>query len=250
MNDETTRETPGKKKKIITLFLLALALVCLGLFAWFVGRPMVRFASEPEQFRAWVDQMGFAAYLGYIGMVVVQIIVAFIPGEPFEIIAGYAFGPLLGSVLCVLASVIGSMLVFLLVRVFGTKLVSIFFSKEKIESVRFLKSSPKRNLLFLIIFLIPGTPKDLLCYVAGLTDMSPWFWLFICSVGRLPSILTSTLGGSAIGSKNYDVAAVIFGATLIISGIGILIYRKIGKKHNAAQAEAEEDREKNGPPAK
>ena len=63
------------------------------------------------------------------------------------------------------------------VRRFGRELVEVFFPKEKIESLRFLQSSPKRDLLFWIVFVVPGTPKDLLCYFAGLTDLSWGKWL-------------------------------------------------------------------------
>lgn len=66
-----------------------------------------------------------------------------------------------------------------------------------------MQSSPKRDLLFWIVFVVPGTPKDLLCYFAGLTDLSWGKWLLICSAGRLPSIITSTVGGSAVGGRQY-----------------------------------------------
>lgn len=84
--------------------------------------------------------------------------------------------------------------------------------------------------MFLLI-LIPGTPKDLLGYFAPLTGMSPWTWLFITSVARIPSIITSTIGGSALGVQNYVFAAIALGATLLISGAGLLIYRRSCRAH-------------------
>ena len=48
--------------------------------------------------------------------------------------------------------VLPSFLVILLVRRFGIRLVHVFFPPEKLESIRFLKSSPKRTILFLLIF--------------------------------------------------------------------------------------------------
>ena len=121
-------------------------------------------------------------------------------------------------------------IVFALVRCFGLRLVEVFFSREKLRSLRFLKSSPKRDMLFLIIFMIPGTPKDLLCYFAGLTDIRFPLWLLICSLGRLPSIITSTLGGDALGTENYIFAAAVFAITLLVSAGGIFLYRQLGKK--------------------
>lgn len=74
--------------------------------------------------------------------------------------------------------------------------------------------------------MIPGTPKDLLCYFAGLTDIRLSLWLLICSLGRLPSIVTSTVGGDALGTSNYWFAAAVFAITLVISLVGLLILQK------------------------
>ena len=163
-------------------------------------------------------------------MVIFQVVIALIPGEPFEIAAGYAFGAVEGTLLCILASTLGSVAVFLLVRRFGVRLVEVFFSKDKLKSVRFLKSTPKRDMLFLIIFMIPGTPKDLLTYAVGLTDIKFSRFLLIVSVARFPSVITSTIGGSALGMANYKFAIIVFALTAIISLAGIAIYNYICRK--------------------
>ena len=157
--------------------------------------------------------------------------VAIIPGEPLEICGGYAFGGVWGSVLCMLGLFLGSIIVFWLIRRLGQPVAEIFFSQEKLEKLHFLKHSPKRNFLFWLVFTIPGTPKDLLCYFAGLTDVSWGTWLLLCSVGRLPSVLTSTVGGSALGGRSYLFAALVFGGTLVFSLAGLLIYRNLCQKH-------------------
>ena len=78
-----------------------------------------------------------------------------------------------------------------------------------------------------IAFVIPGTPKDLLCYVAGLTDMSLKHWLIISSIARVPAILISTIGGNAIGSERYTFAVVVFVLTIILSIIGMFVYHRL-----------------------
>lgn len=171
--------------------------------AWFIGRPMLRFVSEPERFRAWVDSGGIMSRVYFLGMQLLQVFFAIIPGEPMELGAGYAFGAVEGTLLCLAGTVAGSMAVFFFVRRFGIRAVEIFFSREKIESLRFLRDTRKRNTLMFLLILIPGTPKDLLGYFAPLTGMSPWTWLFITSVARIPSIITSTIGGSALAVQNY-----------------------------------------------
>ena len=197
--------------------------------AWFIGRPMVRFVQAPELFRAWVDDHGIWGALTFLGMMFLQVVVAIIPGEPLEIGAGYAFGFWEGTALCLLGIFLGSAVVFLLVRRFGTHLVEVFFDKEKIRSLKFLQESKKRDLLIFLVMFIPGTPKDLLSYFAGLTDIKLGRWLLITTVARIPSVITSTVGGNAVGEQNYLFAILVFAGTLAVSGLGLLIYQRISR---------------------
>lgn len=229
----------AKQKKLIGWAAIAIFLLLSAVVGWFVGRPLVRFASQPEQFRQWVDGHGLMGCAAYVGMVFLQVVVAVIPGEPLEISGGYAFGAVRGSLLCLLGAFLGSVAVFALVRRFGRELVDIFFPREKLEKLKFLQSSPKRDALFWLVFMVPGTPKDLLCYFAGLTDLRWSSWLLIASVGRLPSIITSTVGGNALGLQNYQFAAITFAATTVIAGVGLVIYRQICRRHKRS---AESDR--------
>ena len=217
-------------KKIFKIFFVVIVLLIVGVVCWYVGNPLVKFASEPEKFRIWVNSNGVWGRFAYVGMMILQIIAAFLPGEPFEMVAGYAFGTIEGTALCFIASAIGSILVLLLTRKFGIKLVKLFFDDNKINSVNFLHSSPKRILMFAVIFVLPGTPKDLLCYFAGVTDIKMWILILICSFGRIPAIVTSTIGGDALGTKSYILAIVVLIITFLIRFSGVIVYRLISKK--------------------
>ena len=228
---ERTQLTEAHKKKIY-LFAIVVALIFIAAVGYLVGKPMVEFVREPERFRAWVDSSGFVSRVIFVGMVVFQLIIALIPGEPLEMGAGYAFGALEGTILCIIGCVIGSALVFLFVRRFGVKLVEVFFPREKIRSLRFLQDSRRLNLLTFIVFFIPGTPKDLLSYFIGLTDMKLGTWLLITAVARIPSIVTSTVTGDALGLKDYQFALIAFGVTLALSLAGILVYRRLSARRH------------------
>lgn len=206
----------------LALFFLLSALVC-----WFAGRPLIHFAQEPDRFRQWVDQQGPLAPLLFTGMVILQVIVAVIPGEPLEIAAGYAFGAVEGTILCVLGTFLGGILVFLLVRRFGLRAAEIFFPTEKLQRLRFLHNERRLARWVFLIFFLPGTPKDVMCYFVGLTSMPLRTWALISAVARLPSIITSTVGGNALGMGEYTFAIIVFAATLVISGIGLLLYRAV-----------------------
>ena len=221
-------KTSGVRVGFIIMTCVIIAMITL--VCALITRPFIEYIDRPEEFREWIDSFGLWGVLIYIGMVVLQIIGAVIPGEPFEIAAGYAFGAVKGTLFCLIAEGIGSIIVLLLVRKFGVKLAEAIFSKEKISSVRFLKGSKSKLIIFTLLYIMPGTPKDLLCYYAGLTDMKLGVLAVICFIGRFPSIITSVVGGSALGEKNYLFAIGVFAATAVISLTGILIYNKMNSQ--------------------
>lgn len=221
-----------KQKKWVFAAAFVVFVVFCALTGWLVGVPMVEFANDPERFREWVDASGIWGRVLFVGMVVLQVVVAFIPGEPVELAAGYAFGFWEGSALTMAGFLLGSWLVFALVRKFGVKLVEVFFHKNKIAELRFLQNPRKAKIIAFLLMLIPGTPKDFLSYFAGLTPLTLSQWLRIVALARIPSLVTSSLTGAAAGEENYLLSVVMLAVTLIISIAGILYYRHICKQEN------------------
>ncbi len=238
---EKIRHLTPKQKKLFGGLSILIFIAFTAFVAVFIGRPMLRFVGEPDLFRAWVDGQGLWGRIVFLGMVIFQVIFAIIPGEPVEIGAGYAFGAIEGTLLCIIGTTVGGVLVFLLVRKIGIRLVEVFFPIEKIRSLWFLRTAKRRDLLTFIVFFIPGTPKDLLCYFVGLTDIKLSTWILISAVARIPSIVTSTVGGDALGEQKYTLAIVAFAVTAIVSIGGILIYQKIIKPRRAAKKEKKTD---------
>lgn len=227
-----------KHKKILWILAVIVTIMFMCAAAWFVGRPMIRLAEDPEAFRQWVDSAGIWGRILFVGMVVLQVVVAIIPGEPIEMVAGYAFGFWQGTILTLLGFLMGSWLVFVLVRKLGVKLVEVFFSRDKLEQIKFLKNEKKTKVIMLIIMTIPGTPKDMISYFAGLTKLTVRQWLSIVAVGRLPSLVTSTLTGAAAGEQNYLLSGISLAVTAVITVVGILYYRRICKQEKEAQEAA------------
>lgn len=219
-----------KQKKTISFCIIITFILFCSAVGWFVGRPMIHFVSDPQQFRDWVDGSGLWGRIAFVLMTVFQVVIAFVPGEPFEIGAGYAFGAVEGTILCVIGITLGSLLVFALVRKFGIKLVEVFFTFEKIKSAKFLQNQKKLEILTYLMFLLPGTPKDLLTYILGLTKIKNRRFVIIASIARLPSVVTSTIGGSLLGTQKYIFATVVFAITLVVSIIGWLLYNYINNK--------------------
>lgn len=223
-----------KKTKIILGILILLFLIALGVL---IGKPAVMFMSEPEKFRIWVDSKGIWGILAFICLNTLQVLFAVIPGGPFEIGAGYAFGVWKGAFICDFAMTLGSVIIFLMVRAFGRKFIELFISKEKIDSMKWLKTDKKSISFIILFYIIPGTPKDLFCYLLGLTDMKLWQFILINFIGRFPAIILSASSGGALGSEKYIIFAALLTAIIILYIIGALLYRHHNKKLNDQASE-------------
>lgn len=229
--------TPAARgKKIAAVASIAVFVAVLVLLSVFVGGPLVKNLGDPTAFRAWVDARGVWGRVLFVGLMALQVIVAFIPGEPFELAAGYAFGAVWGTVLVFLGIMLGGTIVFLFVKKVGVKAVEVFFPREQIDSFKYLKDEKTLNATAFFLFLIPGTPKDLLTYVAGLTKIRLLPWLLLTNLARIPSVVTSTISGNALGLGKYGLAIAVYTATALVSGIGFLLYRRAQKKRALKEA--------------
>ena len=204
---------------------LAVVVTLTLLITLFVWRWLSSFSQE--DFRDYIRSFGALGWLVLLGLQFLQVFIALIPGELLETAAGYAFGPVLGTLLCYLGVATASTLVFFLTRRFGIRLVEVFISREKISQLRFINTQKKRDRLIFLLFFIPGTPKDLLTYFVGLTDMKLSAFLAISLIARIPSVLSSTFGGHLLGEGQYWGAVLLYGITGLVSLAGLLIYHRI-----------------------
>lgn len=233
-------ETVTRARASVVLSVAAVVFTGLTVLGLWLMR---HYLSEPERVREMVGQHYLLGALCMILISMIQVVVALVPGELVEIAAGFVFGAWGGALLCLAGTVLGSVLVLILVKKFGSRFVYAFYPKEKIESLPILSNPRKRNVLTFLLFLIPGTPKDLLTYGIGLTDMSIPLYLLLTTAARFPSVITSTMGGDAVGEKKFLWAVVVFAVTAAISGLGLLAYRQISKHHAAHRARREKAEE-------
>lgn len=216
-----------RRKRLVSLFSLIVFLVLSVAFAATAGQKMIEFISDGKAFQQWVEQQGILGPLALIGIMTLQVVVAIIPGEVVEIGAGYAFGAVEGMFLCLIGAAISSAIIYGFTKWFGIRMVETFVSREKIQSLRFLQDANRLNLLIFILFFIPGSPKDILTYLVGLTPMKLRTFLILSSIARIPSVITSTIGGEALGAQNYSFAVLVFVVTGAISAAGLLLYQRI-----------------------
>lgn len=198
------------------------ALLCweylTGLLAWL---------ADARAVRAFVSDHAFVSRLAMLGINIVQVLLAFLPGEPVELASGYAFGFWEGTALCLVASGLATSAIYWATRRWGWKLVGLFFDRSLFDRFSWLKSAKRLELIMLIVFLIPGTPKDFLTYFAGLTNMRFLPVVLIATFGRIPSIVTSTIAASAVGSGNWPLVACTLVASAFLLAVSGLMYRRL-----------------------
>ena len=211
--------------------IIILMVMVIGILALVLYQPFVSLLSDSQSFRLWLNQYGLLAYFifGLINMA--QVILVFLPGEIVEVLAGYCFGSINGCLVCMIASGIASSIIFLLMRHFHIDLIKLFYKKDKTDKFSFLTNTKNMTMVLFIIFLIPGTPKDLLTYLMPLTSIKFTSFLGITTLARIPSIITSTMVGDALFNQDFMISLIVYGITAILSGLGLYVYnRYIGAK--------------------
>lgn len=223
--------------KKIKFFKLLMFLFIISLIAGVVAYilPVLMDLNTPagqNAFKARIDDSGFLGLLWLFGIQVAQIFLIFVPGEPIEVLAGMCYGGLWGTVFIMVSAAIISSMIFFLVRKYGKKFVYNFCSEErvkKIENSKFFQNPKKIEKILLILFLLPGTPKDFLCYVSGLLPVKPLNYIIIATFARFPSVISSTLAGANIVSGNWQAMIGIYAVTFAAVGVIIYIMNKLDK---------------------
>lgn len=232
MNNSNPSENNYQKKVQLLQRVGAVSacLIMLAVFGYFYiayGKQLYDIFGNSESLKAFLSQFnGFDKWV-FVAIRAFQTVIKIIPAEPLEIGSGVLYGTWGGLFLCMLGTMIGSFIIIALTKVFGRSLVSAFIPIEKIESMKFLRDEKKVYFTLFFIYLIPGTPKDVLTYAAGLTKLDMRKFLIVTGIARIPSIISSTWCGQELINKNYTLAIVIFVATALLSVICSLIYKII-----------------------
>ncbi len=221
---EDPRASGANGKNHIRLRLsILIVLVFLGGFL-FYKTGLIHFFMDKDRIMAFLDSLGPLAFLGFSVLQASQVVISPIPGDVTGFIGGYVFGPYLGVILSTIGLVVGSYVAFALARAFGRPLVDRFVDKAVMDRFDYVLHSKGIFLIFLL-FLIPGFPKDYLCYICGLGHLTTLEFLAVSTIGRLFGTILLTLGGDYIRCHQY----VRFNILVVVSVIVIIValtYRK------------------------
>jgi uncharacterized membrane protein YdjX (TVP38/TMEM64 family) len=171
----------------------------------------------------------------FISFQVSQVLVAPLPGEVTGIIGGYLYGPVMGTLYSTIGLTIGSWLAFLLARVLGLPFVEKVVSRNILEKYDYFMEH-RGALVTFVMFLIPGFPKDALCYIMGLSHMRTRLFLIVSTTGRLFGTIMLSVGGSFVRKDQMEAVYVIIGLTAVILILTYLyrdkLLNKLRTKHH------------------
>jgi uncharacterized membrane protein YdjX (TVP38/TMEM64 family) len=219
------RQTKIRRIAAIAAFPLLIAALFVPVIIW--HDIIWKFFTSDVGLREWIKQRGAAAPIVFITIQAVQVIVFVIPGEVPQIAGGYLFGVWYGSLLSVAGIAVGSTVAFFLGRALGTPFVEALFRRDQVERVRTLLLSERARIVFFLLFLIPGIPKDILCYVAGVTPLGFPYFIAVSTLGRLPGIVVSAIIGNAAASNRWVLTAIVSAAAVAIFAAGFFLRSRI-----------------------
>jgi uncharacterized membrane protein YdjX (TVP38/TMEM64 family) len=221
---DETRAVARRRLHAAALVTLAAAVI-VGVVLW--GEPVWRLLSDRDAFRAWLESYGRFAAVVFVATQVVQVVVFFIPGEITQVAGGYVFGTALGMGLSMLGIALGSLVAFGLGRAFERGVLELLMPPRRLARFEALLRRRAGVFPLFVLFLVPGLPKDLLCYVAGVTSMHVVSFLVVSMVGRLPGVVLSSVFGSGLAERDWTTVGISGGLSLVLLAAVWLFRRPI-----------------------
>lgn len=177
--------------------------------------------SDRQEVREYLQSWGPWAPIAFIGIQAAQVVAAPLPGEITGAVGGFLFGTFPTLVYSTIGLTLGSIVAFLAARLVGLPLIKLVATEAQLEKFHFV-TEPRGEIVTFILFVIPGFPKDLLCYLLGLSPMKFLTFVVVCGLGRIPGTLMLSFTGEAIFKEDWRFLQILAGVCLIIFVISYL----------------------------
>ncbi len=210
---------------IVSLGIAALALGLTGYLDPLIGALWEAFQGK-EQMRAFLESWGPWAPAAFMGIQILQVVLAPIPGEFTGAVGGFLFGAAATTVYSTIALTIGSLIAFIAARIIGLPLVKLVASDKTLNKFQFL-TKPRGTMLILALFVLPGFPKDILSYMLGLSPIGFWRFLIVCGIGRIPGTAMLSITGAAVYDENWTMLAAMTVACIIAMAVFYFFWSKM-----------------------
>lgn len=210
-------------KKAVLLFALWTAFLVGSAYVLF-ATDLIGLFTNKQRLMDVVDQYRNQAVVIFILLQTLQVVAAPVPGEVTGFVGGLLFGPVWGIVYSTIGLTLGSLVAFMLARWMGRPLVEAVMLPKTMRRYDYVMRHKGLFLAFLL-FLIPGFPKDYLCYVLGLGHMRVRDFLIVCVIGRLLGTTLLTLGGTYFRDERWRELFIVIGVSIAIMLL-TMVYRQ------------------------
>ena len=227
------RKSSEKYKKFIR-YTTVIAFLLFIVLSTVLSVPLVKDLRTEEGMERMTHRL--ESYGGLVGMIIfvaiqaLQVVIAVIP--PVQLVGGVLFGWFLGTVLSFAGIVLGNLLIFVIVGKFGRPIVDAFVDEKNLQRFSFLNDEKKLTRLLMLLYIVPGVPKDILSYLVPLTKIKRRdFFLYVMPC-RIPAILLTTIMGSNAVSGNYKTALVLLAVSAFLGILGFVFKEPLMKRLN------------------
>lgn len=227
-NDHMKSENapPVRTKSRVTPLSFAFPALILGLLVigFLLRGTLAPLFLKKESLRAWVNSFGAAGWLVFIALQIFQVVVFVIPGEVMQISGGFIYGFWQGLLFTTLGIAIGSAINYWLGRALGPSFLKALLKPPQYEKLQNFTQDARTFAGFVVLFIIPGIPKDVLCYFAGAGYRSFVVFISASMLARMPGIIGSILAGSAAYREKYGTVIVV-AVIAVISMVVLFVFR-------------------------
>lgn len=221
-------EKENKRKVIISaLKILILVLIVIGipLYIWFFHGDLIKSFENMDDVIAFLERYQTQSIFVYIGLQIIQIVISIIPGQVFQMAAGYLYGFWPALIFAMAGALAGTAISFTLAKVLGRDFLHLFFGEEKMSYYIERLNSKKVYTIVFFLYLIPGIPKDVVSYAAGASDIKFKPFIILSALGRLPGMVGCLLMGTMFVDENYT-GVIIIGAIAVLTFCICVAFRK------------------------
>jgi uncharacterized membrane protein YdjX (TVP38/TMEM64 family) len=215
----------------IALLAAALAVLCLVTIKYTPA--ITQLVSNTDQLRRFLLSYGRWSVLVFIALQMVQVVIAAIPGEITQFAGGYLYGTVPGTVYSLAGIMAGSVIVFYLTRLLGYPVLKALVPQKSMQKFEFLINDPKGEVGMFVLFAIPGIPKDVLTYIAGMTPVRALRFFVLATMARFPGVLLSSFIGAHFEKKEYTEVIIASALAVLAFILGLLIRDRIIKRVQA-----------------
>jgi len=212
---------------IIKLAVFLIIVIGVPIYLMFFNHNVIEMAGQYKNVVKYLQQRPEISIFLYIGIEILQVTISFLPGQVFQMAAGSVFGVFHGLILTCLGKLIGEVLAYYLAKLLGRDGIKMMIGETKMNKLMDAFNSEKAYVFTFLFYLIPGLPKDVLCFPAGISNMRFKAFIIISMVARMPALFGSIWFGDMYMKNDYVGMAVLTGVCTVLFILGVIFRKKL-----------------------